>query len=257
MGIINATPDSFYKPNIGNADDAILLLAKQMLDEGAAILDIGGQSTKPGSQPVSAQEEMDRLLPTIEIVHKNFPDAIISADTYVSQVAKAAVAAGAAMINDIGGGMLNAEMIATVAALKVPYVCMHIKGTPANMQQQNNYENILREILDFFIAKTNECKTAGIADVIIDPGFGFAKNAAQNFILLKNLSIFKMLDRPVLAGLSRKSTVYKTLGITAAEALNGTTVLHTLALQNGANILRVHDVKEAVEAVNLMKAYGI
>jgi dihydropteroate synthase len=212
-------------------------------------------STKPGSEAVSANEEMDRLIPIIESIHGQFPDAIISADTYVSEVAKAAVAAGASIINNISGGELDRDMISTVAALRVPYICMHMKGTPATMQEHAHYDDVTKEVLDYFIGKIDECKKAGIKDVIIDPGFGFAKNAAQNFTLLKNLAVFKMLDRPILAGLSRKKTIYNTLGVTATEALNGTTVLNTLALQNGANILRVHDVKEAVEAVKLMEAY--
>jgi dihydropteroate synthase len=256
MGIINATPDSFYKGDLPAGKDGMLQLAAKMLADGAAILDIGGMSTKPGSEAISANEEMERLIPVIENVHKQFPDAIISADTYVSEVAKAAVAAGASLVNDVSGGELDRDMISTVAALRVPYICMHMKGTPATMQEHAHYEDVTKEVLDYFIQKIDECKKAGIKDVIIDPGFGFAKNAAQNFTLLKNLAVFKMLDRPILAGLSRKKTIYSTLGITAAEALNGTTVLNTLAVQNGANILRVHDVKEAVEAVKLMEAYG-
>ena len=256
MGIINATPDSFYKGDLPAGMAGILQLAAKMLADGATILDIGGMSTKPGSEAVSANEEMDRLLPVIESIHRQFPNAVISTDTYVSAVAKAAVAAGASLINDISGGQLDADMISTVATLKVPYICMHTKGTPATMQQRAQYEDVTKEVLDYFIQKTDECRKAGIKDVIIDPGFGFAKNAEHNFALLKNLSVFKMLDRPILAGLSRKKTIYNTLGVTAAEALNGTTVLNTLALQNGANILRVHDVKEAVEAVKLMEAYN-
>jgi dihydropteroate synthase len=256
MGIINATPDSFYKGDLPAGKEAILQLAEKMLADGAAILDIGGMSTKPGSEAVSANEEMNRLIPVIESIHNQFPDAVISADTYVSEVAKAAVAAGASLINDVSGGELDPDMIPTVAALRVPYICMHMKGTPATMQQHAQYDDVTKEVLDYFIQKTDECKKAGIKDVIIDPGFGFAKNASQNFTLLKNLAVFKMLDRPILAGLSRKKTIYSTLGVTTAEALNGTTVLNTLALQNGANILRVHDVKEAVEAVRLMEAYN-
>ncbi len=257
MGIINATPDSFYKGDLNYGLDGILQLAKKMIDDGAAIIDVGGQSTRPGSQCIPVQQEMERLIPVIEMINKNFPDTIISADTFESQIAIAAVAAGAGMINDISAGELDKEMIPVIASLKVPYVCMHIKGTPATMQQYTHYDDIMKEVLDYFIAKTTECKNAGIKDVIIDPGFGFAKNAAQNFLLLKNLSLLKMLDKPILAGLSRKSTIYKTLNTTALQALNGTTVLNTLAIQNGANILRVHDVKEAVETIKLMTAYGI
>jgi len=255
MGIINATPDSFYKGDLNDGMDGILKLAGKMLNDGAGILDVGGQSTKPGSEPISVQTELDRVIPAIENIHNNFPEAIISVDTFHSEVAIAAVAAGASMVNDISAGELDKKMISVVAGLRVPYICMHMKGNPQNMQQQAIYEDILKEVLDYFIKKIHQCRAAGIKDVIIDPGFGFAKNTEQNFYLLKNLSMFNMLDCPVLAGLSRKSTIYKTLNITAAEALNGTTVLNTLALNNGASILRMHDVKEAVEAITLFQRY--
>lgn len=255
MGIINATPDSFYKGDLSKGSAGILELAKKMVADGADILDIGGLSTKPGSSAISAEEEKKRVIPVIELIHHHFPETIISVDTYQSGVAAAAVKAGASMVNDISGGNLDTEMINVVSELNVPYVCMHMKGRPETMQQCAQYEDLVKEILDYFIAKIEKCKKAGIKDVIIDPGFGFAKNIEQNFILLKNLSLFRMLDRPVLAGLSRKSTVYKTLGINPEEALNGTTVLNTLALNNGANILRVHDVKEAKEVVLLMGSY--
>ena len=255
MGIINATPDSFYKGDLSKGSAGILELAKKMVADGADILDIGGLSTRPGSSAISAEEEKKRVIPVIELIHHHFPETIISVDTYQSGVAAAAVKAGASMVNDISGGNLDTEMINVVSELNVPYVCMHMKGRPETMQQCAQYEDLVKEILDYFIAKIEKCKKAGIKDVIIDPGFGFAKNIEQNFILLKNLSLFRMLDRPVLAGLSRKSTVYKTLGINPEEALNGTTVLNTLALNNGANILRVHDVKEAKEVVLLMGSY--
>ncbi len=255
MGIINATPDSFYKGDLNTGMDGILALAKKMIDDGATILDIGGQSTKPGSEPISAEKEIDRVIPVIGMIHQHFPSVILSVDTYQSAVASAAINAGASIVNDISAGELDKEMIKTVADLRVPYICMHMRGNPNTMQQYTSYENLLKDVLDYFVLKLKECRDAGIKDVIIDPGFGFAKNAPQNFTLLKNLSIFKMLDCPLLAGLSRKSSIYKTLGITATEALNGTTVLNTLALNNGANILRVHDVKEAVEAVTLMESY--
>ena len=255
MGIINATHDSFYKGDLSEGLDNILNLATTMLNDGAIILDIGGQSTKPGSESVGVKTELQRVVPVIEMIHRNFSEAIISVDTYQSEVASAAIAAGASLVNDVSGGNLDNKMIATVAALRVPYICMHMKGTPETMAGQTDYEDILKEMLDYFVAKVNDCKTAGIKDVIIDPGFGFAKNASQNFYLLKHLSVFKMLDCPILAGLSRKSTVYKTLKVTAVDALNGTTVLNTLALDSGANILRVHDVKEAVEAITLYEEY--
>lgn len=259
MGIINATPDSFYKGDLHESPEIILTLAKKMLDDGADILDIGGQSTKPGSLPITAEEEIKRVIPVIKLIIQHFPDTIISADTYHSEVAIAAVNAGASVVNDVSAGELDREMINTVAGLNVPYICMHMKGTPQTMQQYAQYEDVIKEVLDYLIAKTEECKKAGIKDIIIDPGFGFAKTAAHNFSLLKNLSLFKILERPVLVGLSRKSTIYKTLAISPAEALNGTTVLNAVALMNGANILRVHDVKEAKEAVVLtecLKKYG-
>ncbi|MEO7048854.1 MAG: dihydropteroate synthase, partial [Ferruginibacter sp.] len=209
----------------------------------------------PGSKQLSVEEEMQRVLPVIEAIHRQFPDAIISIDTFHSKVASAAVHAGASIVNDVSAGNMDVDMITTVATLKTPYICMHMKGTPETMQLQPQYENLAREILDFFIAKIAECKTAGIKDIIIDPGFGFGKTIAHNFELLKNLSIFKMLELPILAGLSRKSTIYKTLKIDVSEALNGTTVLNTIALLNGANILRVHDVKEAKETVLLIDKY--
>jgi dihydropteroate synthase len=256
MGIINATPDSFYEGDLAKGMDGILALAKKMIHDGATILDIGGQSTRPNSQRISVEEELERVIPIIKMIRARFPETIISIDTYQSKVAIAAVQAGASMVNDISGGQIDTEMIPTVARMRnVPYICMHTKGTPETMQTQAVYENVTKEVLEYFIAKIDECKKAGIKDVIVDPGFGFAKNAEQNFALLKNLSILKMLDKPILVGISRKSTIYKTLGITAAEALNGTTVLNTLALNNGANILRMHDVKEAREAVVLMEAY--
>jgi dihydropteroate synthase len=189
-------------------------------------------------------------------LRKLFPGIIISIDTYHSKVAKETIQAGASIINDISGGEMDKNMIPTVGSLQVPYICMHMKGVPETMQNETHYEDVTKEVLDFFIKKVDECKHAGIHDVIIDPGFGFGKNITQNFLLLKNLSVFKMLERPILAGVSRKSTIYKTLQITAEDSINGTTVLNTLALQNGASLLRVHDVKEAREVITLMEAYG-
>ena len=255
MGIINATPDSFYEGHLTKPASDIVALAGKMISDGAAILDIGGLSTRPGSQPVSVQEETDRVLPAIESIHAAYPEIILSIDTYNSAVAKAAINAGVHIINDISSGNLDAGMIDTAAALHVPYICMHMLGTPATMQQQAVYKNVVKEVLDFFIAKINACNKAGIKDIIIDPGFGFAKTIEHNFQILKKLAVFNITGKPILAGLSRKSTIYKTLGTTAAEALNGTTVLNTMALMNGASILRVHDVKEAMEAVKLFKAY--
>ncbi len=256
MGIINATPDSFYEGSRQQADASVLAAATRMNNDGADIIDVGGQSTRPGSKRISVKEELQRVLPAIETILKHFPETIISVDTYQSAVAREAVKAGAAIINDISAGNMDKNMIPAVAKLQVPYICMHMKGTPEDMQENPSYENITKEILDFFIQKAAECKSAGINDVIIDPGFGFGKGIAHNFTLLKALSTFKMLEKPIMAGLSRKSTIYKTLNTTAENALNGTTVLNTLALQNGANILRVHDVKEAKETAKLYELYA-
>lgn len=254
MGIINITPDSFYAGSRQTQTDAILRQAEKMLTEGADILDIGGQSSRPGSTIISKEEEMHRVLPAIEKVLNKFPEAVISVDTFYADVARSCVQAGAGMVNDISAGNLDNEMLQTVATLQVPYIAMHMKGKPDTMQRQPVYDNMMKEIIDFFIAKVDECKKAGIRDVIIDPGFGFGKTIRHNFELLRHLAVLKMLNYPLLLGLSRKSTIYKTLAITADEALNGTTVLNTIGLLNGADILRVHDVKEAKEAVKLISA---
>ena len=255
MGIINVTPDSFYEGSRLQTNESVLAQATKMINEGADIIDVGGQSTQPGSERISIKEELERVLPAIDIILKNFPGAIISVDTYQSKVAEHCINSGAAIINDISAGNMDREMIPVVAKLGVPYICMHMKGTPEDMQANPTYENVTGEVLDFFIQKTDECKRAGINDVIIDPGFGFGKTISHNFKLLKELSAFRMLEKPIMAGLSRKSTIYKTLGVQPSEALNGTTVLNTLALQNGANILRVHDVKEAKETITLFQRY--
>lgn len=255
MGIINVTPDSFYQGKIRNSVSDYVEQARMMLEEGADILDIGGQSTRPGSERISAKEEMERVIPVIESIVKNFPAAFMSSDTYHAAVAKAAVMAGACIVNDISGGGMDAEMLATIASLEVPFILMHMKGHPENMQQHASYENIALEVMDYFILKSDACKKAGIRDIILDPGFGFSKTAAQNFELLNELDAFSIMDMPILSGLSRKSTIYKTLNISPEDALNGTTVLHTMALLNGTMLLRVHDVKEARQAVLLTEAY--
>jgi dihydropteroate synthase len=254
MGIINSTPDSFYEGSRFTGPDAVLAQCEKMLREGADIIDIGGQSTRPGSMQVSAEEELKRVIGNIGAIHQRFPEAFISVDTYYSLVAKEAVAAGASLVNDISAGSMDELMVPMVASLHVPYILMHMKGTPRTMQQEAYYENVTKEVLDFFIHWVALLQKAGINDIIIDPGFGFGKTIAHNFELLRNLSVFKMLDRPILSGISRKSTIYKTLHITPEEALNGTTVLNTVALMNGAHIIRVHDVKEAREAVLLIEA---
>lgn len=251
MGIINVTPDSFYDGSrCGNAD-AVFRQAERMLNDGADIIDIGAQSTRPHSTLISMDEELSRLAGIVDVVTDKFPEAIFSIDTFYSKVAEICVAAGASVINDVSGGQMDQNMIAIAGKLNVPYVCMHMRGTPQTMQQLNDYDDVTKSVIDYFIAKTEECKKAGINDVIIDPGFGFSKNINQNFRLLNNLDKLKMLDRPILVGLSRKSTIYKTLGVTTEEALNGTTVMNTIALMKGASILRVHDVKEAKECVTL------
>ena len=226
-----------------------------MQDEGAQIIDIGGQSTKPGSQRISPKVEIERVLPVLELIHLEMPGMIVSIDTYHAEVAAAALQSGASVVNDISAGEMDANMIPVVAHAGAPYICMHMKGTPESMQINPQYNNLLEELIDFFSKKIEQCKQAGIHDILLDPGFGFGKTIAQNFEILRNFQIFKMFEKPVVAGLSRKATVYKTLGITSDEALNGTTVLNTIALLNGANILRVHDVKAAVEAINLVEVY--
>jgi dihydropteroate synthase len=256
MGILNLTEDSFYAGSRHQSLESIKDKAFQMITEGADILDLGAQSTRPGSIRFTAEDELQKILPAIEMLTKNFPGIIISVDTYHSKVAKESVKAGAAIINDISAGAMDKQMIEIVGALKVPYVCMHMKGVPETMQQQTKYEDVTKEILDFFIAKIEECTQAGINDVIIDPGFGFGKNISQNLRLLKELTAFKMLEKPIMTGVSRKSTIYNLLKISAEDSLNGTTVLNTIALLNGASILRVHDIKEAKEAITLTEAYG-
>ena len=255
MGIINVTPDSFYKGHLNEGTGEILKLVEKMIRDGADILDIGGQSSRPGSERITAKEELERVIPIIKLIRQHYKDIPLSIDTYYSLVAENAVNEGVDMVNDISAGEMDKQMISMVASLRVPYICMHMKGTPENMQQNISYTNVVTEVLDFFTRKIDECKHAGINDIIVDPGFGFGKTVGNNFELLRNLQAFKMLGKPILAGLSRKSTIYKTLNVSAEEALNGTTVLNTLALNNGVDIIRVHDVKEAKEAVSLVSAY--
>ena len=254
MGIINTTPDSFFAGSRYNLTDDLLVRAEMMIREGAVILDVGGQSTRPGSHPVTEDEEKARVLPAIETISRNFPEQLISIDSFYSGVVKEAIAAGASIVNDVSAGSLDENLLDVVAAEKLPYVLMHMRGNPQNMQQDTKYENVSLEVFDSLNKKLSQLKNRGITDVIIDPGFGFAKTIDQNFTLLRQLNFFTMLERPLMVGLSRKSTIYKTLDISAEEALNGTTVLHTIALLNGANILRVHDVKPAVEAIRLVTA---
>ncbi|MDT0651119.1 dihydropteroate synthase [Autumnicola edwardsiae] len=252
MGIINITPDSFFSGSRTETENDILKKAAQMLAEGADFLDIGGYSSRPGAEDISAQAEIKRVIPVIELILKNFPDAILSIDTFRSKVAEKAIEAGAHIINDISAGSLDDDMMPIIAKFQVPYIMMHMKGTPQNMKEMNQYDDLIQEILFYLSEKVKKARDLGINDLIIDPGFGFAKNIQQNFDLLSNLEAFKMLKLPILAGLSRKSLIYKTFNTTAAHALNGTTVLNTISLQKGANILRVHDVKEAAECVKLV-----
>ena len=254
MGILNITPDSFFEESRVVEMDQILRKAEQMLRAGATLLDIGGQSTRPGSQRLSAEEECDRVILPIERLSSEFPQAFLSVDTYHAQVAEAAVNAGAHMVNDISAGLLDNKMLATVSKLQVPYVIMHMKGEPETMHQNTNYQNITKEIIDFLAERKNACQKQGIRQIIIDPGIGFSKTIEQNFEIIAKLEAFQELDAPLLLGISRKSFIYKTLNTDPAGALNGSTFLHAIGLQKGAKILRVHDVQEAVEAVRLFNA---
>jgi dihydropteroate synthase len=256
MGIMNVTPDSFYSGSRVTLHDKIIRQATKMLDEGATIIDIGGQSTRPGSKYINPEEELKRVLPAVEAIRSIDREFYISIDTFNHTVARESILAGADIVNDISSGDMDDKMISTVAALNVAYISMHMQGTPQTMHVNPQYNILVADVIDYFIKKLEVYKSAGIKDVIIDPGFGFGKTIPQNFELLKHFSAFKIFEKPLLAGLSRKGTIYKTLGITADEALNGTTVLNTLALQNGAHILRVHDVKEAIETIILFKNYN-
>ncbi len=254
MGILNVTPDSFYEGSRVEAEEALLQTAAEMIAEGATILDVGGQSTRPGAGLLTAAEEASRVIPALQLLRNHFPDVFLSADTFYSEVARKAADAGTDLINDISAGAADEQMISTVVQLQMPYIAMHMKGMPQTMQELAVYGNVTEEVIHYFTHKLSRYAEAGLYDVVIDPGFGFAKTATHNLRMLKELELFQVLGRPLLAGLSRKSTIYKTLGTTAAEALNGTTVLNTIALEKGAKILRVHDVKEAREAIQLLTA---
>jgi len=252
MGILNITPDSFFDGGKYKDVQSILEQVEKMLEEGATFIDVGGYSSRPGAVHISEQEELKRVVPIIELLIDYFPGIIISVDTFRSSVAKECILKGAAMINDISAGEMDENMFATVADLQVPYCMMHMLGTPQNMQSNPQYGNIVTELLSYFSEKTSQLKLLGLKDILVDVGFGFGKTMEHNYELLEQLSLFKTLDFPLLIGVSRKSMLYRTLEITAAESLNATTVAHTLALINGASILRVHDVKEAVEAVKIV-----
>lgn len=254
MGILNMTPDSFHAESRMSSVGEVVDKAGMMKDQGATFIDIGGYSTRPGAKEVSVDEELERILSVIEPLTKQIPDLIISVDTFRSNVGEAAVKAGAGIINDVGGGTLDTEMLDTVIRLKVPYILMHMRGTPETMSSMTEYRNLSLDIINELLPKVKYLREGGVSDIIIDPGFGFAKTTEQNFLLMRHLTDFTSLDCPLLVGVSRKGMIYKTLEGTASEALNGTTVLNTLALDRGAQILRVHDVKEAAEAVKLWLA---
>ena len=252
MGVLNVTPDSFYDGGKFVEEGSILKQAERMLTEGADFLDVGGYSSRPHAIDITDKEELGRVIPVVKVLLKEFPSAIVSIDTFRSAIAKEAVDCGASIVNDISAGELDKAMVETVAALQVPYIAMHMQGTPQTMAQFTNYENLTKEITDYFHRKILQLQSAGIKDIILDPGFGFAKTVDQNFELLNKLEHLRIFEKPLLVGLSRKSMIWRTLKTTPESALNGTTVLNTLALLKGASILRVHDVKEAKEIIQLM-----
>lgn len=251
MGILNVTPDSFYDGGSYKNENEILSQVEKMLNEGATFIDVGAYSSKPGADFVTEEEELNRILPVIDLLLNTFPDVLLSIDTFRSIVAKEAIDKGAALINDISAGLLDDNMLQTVANLQVPYVMMHMKGTPQTMQSQAIYDDVVKEVMFYFSERINAARKLGINDVIVDPGFGFAKTLEHNYEIMQNLDFFSILELPVLVGISRKSMIYKLLENEPKDALNGTTVLNTIALQKGAHILRVHDVKEAQECIKI------
>ena len=252
MGILNITPDSFYDGGRYNSDKKILDHVEKMIIDGAIFIDIGAYSSRPGGVDIDENEELKRIIPAIELVNKKFPEIIISVDTFRSKVAEACLNSGAAIINDISASQLDEKMMETISKYNVPYIIMHMKGNPQNMMDKTNYDDMLQEMIKYFSKKINQAISYKINDIIIDPGFGFAKNIKQNYDLLNHLDLLKILDKPIMVGISRKSMIYKSLNSTPEEALNGTTVLNTVALIKGASILRVHDVKEANECIKLI-----
>jgi dihydropteroate synthase len=255
MGILNVTPDSFHSESRVMQESQLLKQAEQMLSQGAAILDVGGYSTRPGAAEVSEAEELNRIVPAMRSLQKHFPEAFFSVDTFRASVAEAALNEGAFLINDISGGEADPQMFSVLSRWQAPYILMHMRGTPQTMAQLNQYDNMIVELIDYFAAKINKLRAIGVHDIVVDPGFGFAKNVPQNFQLLRRLNDFSVLDAPVLAGLSRKSLIWRTLNCSPAEALNGTTALNMLALAAGARLLRVHDVQAAAECVKLFAQY--
>ncbi|WP_100615992.1 dihydropteroate synthase [Confluentibacter citreus] len=254
MGILNITPDSFYDGGKHKNDKDILVHVEKMLNDGAMFIDVGAYSSRPNAEHITEDEELKRILPIVSLILNKFPKTLLSIDTFRSQIAKQCIEAGAALINDISAGKLDENMLQTVADLKVPYIMMHMKGTPQNMLMQTDYNNVIKDVLFYFSERLAAAKHLGIIDIIVDPGFGFAKTREQSFELLNHLELFKMLEKPMLVGVSRKSMIYKTLQTTPENTLNGTTVLNTIALQKGASILRVHDVKEAMECIKLVES---
>lgn len=254
MGILNVTPDSFFDGGKYKDKKSVLLQTEKMLSEGATFIDVGAYSSRPGAEAILVEEEIQRILPIVELLSREFPNIILSIDTFRSQVAEKCLEAGAALINDISAGRIDNNMFSIIAKHKVPYIMMHMKGTPQNMKQKTTYKDILTNILYYFSERVTAARALGIYDIIVDPGFGFAKTTAQNFEILHKLDLFRTLNLPVLTGVSRKSMIYKTLETTAENSLNGTTALNMVALGKGANILRVHDVKEAAECVQLHKS---
>lgn len=253
MGILNVTPDSFFDGGKYNNPTEILNHVEKMLSEGATFIDVGAYSSRPGAKHISEEEELKRMLPVIELLIREFPNLLISVDTFRSEIAKQSIQKGACLVNDISAGNMDTTMFSTIAKLQVPYIMMHMQGTPQNMQANPTYEDVVKNILYYFSKKINELHALGVNDIIADVGFGFGKTVKQNYELLKHLALFKSLNVPTLVGISRKSMLTKPLGITKNEALNATTVANTIALLNGANILRVHDVKEALEAIKVVE----
>lgn len=257
MGILNVTPNSFFDGGKYNLENEILARVEKMLAEGATFIDIGAYSSKPSAEFVSEKEEIERIVPVVQLILKNFPEALLSIDTFRSEVAKACIENGAALINDIAAGNLDDKMFEVIAKYNVPYIMMHMRGTPQTMQSMTHYDDIIKEMLFYFSEKINKARSLGINDLIIDPGFGFAKTLEQNYQVMQKMELFQMLELPLLVGISRKSMIYKVLNSNPEEALNGTTFLNTIALTKGASILRVHDVKEAVECVQLWNKMNV
>lgn len=254
MGILNITPDSFYDGGLYKDDSEILNQVENILCQGTTFIDVGAYSSRPKADHVSEDEELKRILPIVTLVLKEFPETLLSIDTFRSNIAKQCIEAGACMINDISAGKLDASMLRTIAKLHVPYIMMHMRGTPKTMQQQTNYDNLVKDIINYFSERISTARDLGITDLIVDPGFGFAKTLKHNFEILNKLELFKIIEKPILVGVSRKSMIYKTLETSAKESLNGTSILNTVALQKGASILRVHDVKEAMECIKLIES---